>query len=346
MGKVVTSGGLNEFISSGKVEQFKSDPKPPRAKEAPPLEVKDDKPIKDVKEPKEDKPAVKAEPEAPAEDTADDDDTRAATESNEKLRDAIARKNATINRKHREMREAREAAQEAEQFAKDQWNEKRLAEDKAAALERELTELRGKGAPAPEKKESGKPDPKAFTDEKGQFKAFEYAEALAAFAASEAVEKDRAKQAEERKQAEAAAAAAQAQARIAETVKKHPDYVQVVTDAAVTTHQMVLNYLAASEYIGDVSYYLAKTPDFVERINKMHPLKAIAEIGKLEATFEKPAVKAAAADEAAAVIAPKVSGASAPIKPLSGQAAVNTNTDPAKMTYKELRAYERSRQKR
>jgi hypothetical protein len=111
--------------------------------------------------------------------------------------------------------------------------------------------------------------------------------------------------------------------------------------ADVKTHNQVLQYLTTSEQIGEVSYYLATNPEFVQRINQLHPLKAIAEIGKLELTFEKPAPTPVVVEP----VVPKAAGAPAPITPLSSQTSVNTNTDPAKMSYKELRAYERSRRR-
>jgi hypothetical protein len=217
-----------------------------------------------------------------------------------------------------------------------------LSDDRAAALEKEVAELRKGAVKEAPKADKGKPDPKVFVDDKGQFKSFEYAEALAAWAAQNAVEEDRAKQAEERRAAEAAQAETLARARVAETEKAHPDFKEVMAAADVRTHKDVITYLSASEFIGEVSYYLGKHPEFLARINALHPLKAIAEIGKLEATFEKPPAKT---DESKANGANVVSGAPPPIKPLSSAVSVNTNVDPAKMTYKELRAYERSRRR-
>lgn len=335
MGKVVTSGGLNEFIETGKHLEIKADPKPKPQKDAPPLEVKKEIAPTDVKD-------------APKKEDADeeykdpDPETQAFLERDEKARKAVGKKHKEAM-SFKALAEKRAAElSDAEEFAKGQWNEKRLSDERAAQLERELAEFR-KGATkeAPKVKE-GKPDPKVFVDDKGQFKSFEYAEALATWAASNAVEEDRAKQAEEKKQAEAVAAEAIARARVLETEKKHPDFKQVMDAADVRTHTQVINYLSGSEFIGEVSYYLGKNPDFLARINAMHPLKAIAEIGKLEATFEKPP---AAKEESKANGASAVSGAPPPIKTLSSATTVNTNTDPAKMTYKELRAYERSRRR-
>jgi hypothetical protein len=188
-----------------------------------------------------------------------------------------------------------------------------------------------------------KPDPEKYYDDKRNFRAFEYAEALAAWSARQAVDEDRQRQAEAARSAEASAAQALAKSRIDEAAKKYPDFVEVTTRADVKTHNAVLQYLTASEHIGDVIYYLATNPDFVERINKLNPLKAIAEIGKLELTFEKPATASTAS--AATPPAKVVTGAPAPIKPLSSAATANINVDPANMSFKELRAYERSRQR-
>lgn len=331
MGKVITSGGLNDFIASGKHEEIKSDPKPQRAKDAPPLEVK-----------KESAPVdVKAETKEPEEYKDADPETQAAIDKDEKARKAINRKHAeSMSFKALAEKRAAELA-DAEEFAKSQWNGKRLSDERAAELEKQIEELK-KGAPAAPKTDEGKPDPKLFVDDKGQFKSFEYAEALASWAAQTAVDKDRKQQAEERRAQEAAQAEALARSRVAETEKRYADFKEVVAAADVRTHQQVINYLSTSEHIGEVSYYLAKNPDFLARINALHPLKAIAEIGKLEATMEKPATKAEEPKPNGAAV---VSGAPPPIKTLSSAASVNTNVDPAKMTYKELRAYERSRRR-
>jgi hypothetical protein len=327
MGKVVTSGGLNEFIASGKVEEIKADPKPPKAKDAPPLEVKKEIAPVDVKtEPKKEE-TEDVDPDAPA-------------------LDEVARKYVGKQRAEAKSFKAladKRAAElaDAEEFAKSQWNEKRLSDERAAALEREIAELKKGATKEAPKAEKGKPDPKLFVDDKGQFKSFEYAEELAAWAAKTAVEDDRKQQAQERKQAEAAQAEALARARVAETEKKHPDFREVVDAADVRTHTDVITYLSASEHIGEVSYYLAKNPEYLARINALHPLKAIAEIGKLEATFEKAVPpKTESKTEVATSAAPP------PIKTLSTSSSVNVNVDPSKMTYRELRAYERQRARR
>jgi hypothetical protein len=177
-------------------------------------------------------------------------------------------------------------------------------------------------------------------DDKGQFKAFEYAKDLAAYSAKTAVEADRQSQEKARREAEAAEAFKLAESRIAKTIEKHPDYKEVLAASDVKTHQAVLDYLSASESIGEVSYYMAMHPEFVERINKLHPLKAIAEVGKLELTFEKPAESV----KTEAVPSRAVSGAPAPIVPLEMSGTEGVVTDPAKMNFKQLRSYERQKE--
>jgi hypothetical protein len=64
-------------------------------------------------------------------------------------------------------------------------------------------------------------------------------------------------------------------------------------------------------------------------------------VGKLELTFEKPPEPA----KQEPVAPPRaVSGAPAPIVPLETAGSAQIVTDPAKMTYKQLRAYERQRE--
>ena len=325
MGKVVTSQGLQEFISSGKVEEIKSEPraaKPPT--EAPPLEVKAEPVVTDI---------GGSEPQVKADEVHVDEDpeTQAEIGKSERFR-------KTINKKHKAMREAQEAASEAERFAENQYNRARLAEQRAVELENQLKQVPAKVEPKPEEV---KPDPKAFYDDQGQFKAFDYAEALSKFAATEAVAADRARQETERRAVETAEAERIARGRVEAVRKQHPDYDTVVQGADVKTHNMVLQYMTASEHVGDIAYYLAKNPEYVERINKLHPLKAVAEIGKLEQTFEKPAVV-----KDPPQVTPRSNGAPPPITPLDTSGSGTINVDPARMSYRELRVFERERQKR
>src|SRR5271154_6430551 len=164
MGKVVTSRGLNEFIESGKTESITPDKPAEKKPDAPPLEVVKDKPIVDV--------GVK---EAPKEEDIYSEEDQETKEEITKAK----RFDALMRKKHRQMKEAQEAAAENDRLAESQFNRARLAEQKLVETESELKKLREQATPkpVPEQKE---PDPKDYMDEKGQFKAFEYAKDLAA----------------------------------------------------------------------------------------------------------------------------------------------------------------------
>lgn len=317
MPKVVTSEGVLDFVQSGKHEVIPAG--------------------KPSAEPPKEAPKTDAEAKPEKAETKDDDEIPTLSENSRKY----------VDKQHRLRKEAQEAAAEAERFAENQYNRARLAEERAAELDRQLKERLEAEKPKPEEAKKPVHDEKnadgspKWYDEKGQFKAFEYAEALSAYSAAKAVADDRAKQAEEAKKAEAAAAEEVAKARVAESRKLHADYDEVMANVDVKTHSSVLQYMTASEHIGEIAYYLAKNPDYVERINKLNPLKAIAEIGKLELTFEKPKpeVKEPPAP-------PPKAGAPAPIQPLNTSGAGIVQTDPSKMSFRELREYERQRGRR
>ena len=314
MPKVVTGAGLQEFIETGKHEVMKAD-KP--SAEAAPLEVKKETPAVDIKpeEKAPEKPEVKDEGLEP-----EDHD----------LSEAIRKK---IGKKHRAMKEAQEAAQDAKTFAKNQYERARLAEERASALERELSEAKKATPKEPELK---KPDIKDFTDNAGQIRWTDYTDKAAEYAAAKAVEGERARFAQEQE--------ARTKAERLEKAKvKYPDFLDVLgaTDAQVPN--AVLQYITESEYGPDISYFLAKNKAEVDRISKLPPIRAIAEIGKLETTFEKPAKPAEAA--AAPPVAER-GGAPPPITPVSGTGSGTVNLDPAKMSFRELREYEKSKSKR
>src|ERR1700689_3947621 len=180
MGKVVTSAGLNDFVQSGKFDTVKNDAAPnirrpphypgtfgpPLNEEAPALEVVKPQPAAEVKE-------------APKPDDYQDEDkeTQAEIDKSERFK-------KLIGKKHYEMKKAQGEAESADRLAEEQFNRARLAESKLAEYESRLKELQAQAAPK-EQPKAEKPDPAKFNDEKGQFKAFEYAEALAAWSADQ-----------------------------------------------------------------------------------------------------------------------------------------------------------------
>ena len=343
MSKVVTSEGLQDFISTGKpTETVPNDPKARKealnaklaAADAPEIE-----PAKALVEMKVGEEPVKEAPKV--------EETGLEPEDH----DLAERAKRRIGKKHYEMKLAQEAAlaakeevAEAERFAENLFNERESWKKRAEEAETAKKALEAQVKPSvPEVK---KPDPNAFMDENRQFKAFEYAEALAEYSAKKAVADDRQEQAAARQKLESDAAAAAFKARMEEATKKTPDWKEVVQGSDITLQNECLQYISQSEYGTDLAYYLAKNKAVAEKIRAMHPIRAIAELGKIETSFEKPAIPTA--EKTQAVIPPATSrterqGAPAPITPITTLGTAAVVVDPAKMDFKQLRAYERER---
>lgn len=342
MGKVVTSEGLTDFIASGTVTHV-PDHKPKANGEAPALEVKKDAPVVDAGEkPPEKAPDTAAKP--PEQATEDHDEPLTEEEKTlpEKAQKEIQRAKRAVNKKHAEMKAAQEELAEAERFGELQFNEKKLLEQKIAGLQAEVEALKPKAAPPPEAKA---PEMKDFTDDKGQVDWDKYTDAKAEFKAAEAVKKERERQAEERKAEATERLRAKHQTSEDKAKAAHSDWDEVMRKvqgtAADNQPPFVLNFLSESEQSGELRYYLASHPDEAEKIAKLPPIRGIVELGKIEDKLVKPSP--AAKETPAAEGATPKPGAPPPITPLSGSGTGVVNTDPAKMTYKELRAYERAR---
>lgn len=341
MGKVVTSQGLTEFVQSGTVTHV-PDHKP-KANGAPPLEVKKDAPVVDVSPEKApEKPLEEAKKPAVA-----DEHEEALTDEEkalpEKAQKEIQRSKRAVAKKHAEMMEAREELAEAERFGELQFNEKKLLEQKIAALGAEVEALKPKVTP----KEDKPPEMKDYTNEKGEVDWDKYTDAKSAFAAKEAVKAERERQKDEQRAAQTEVLRAKHQTSEDAAKAAHPDWDRVMSEIEDTDIDkqpaFVLNFFSESENSGELRYYLASHPEEARRIAKLSPIRGIKELGKIEDLLVKPSEPAKApAGEGET----KKVGAPPPITPLSGSGTGSINIDPSKMNYKELREYERSRQRK
>jgi hypothetical protein len=322
MPKVITGAGLQEFIETGKHDVIA--PQKKGDKEAPALEVKKEV-VLEIKPPEE--PKAEAKPEVKVEEDG--------LEPEDKDLSEIIRKK--IGKKHRAMKEAQEAASDAETFAKGQYDRARLAEERAGQLEKQLEEARKAVAPpVPEAKE---PDLKEYTDDKGQIRWQEYTLAVAKFAADRAVQEDRARQAQDKEAAERAEAAR----KFKEKADKIDGFADKLSGSQVWFPNAVLEYITESEDGPEIVMHLLNHPETAEQISKLRPIKAIAEIGKIVKGFGG----AKAVVPAAPVEVPiDRGGAPPPITPISGSGTGTINTDPARMSFKELREFERARRKK
>lgn len=347
MGKVVTSQGLTDFVQTGKVTHV-PDHKPADAKapEVKPEEAK--KPPETEKKPDAAESAPK-QPEVTSEtdtDEAEDDTGLRASdhEFSEKTR-------KRIQAKHRALKDARLEAQENERFAEQQFNERKLAEKRAQEAEERAKALEAqlpKAPPVPELVEPVETDDK-YKDEAGNFKWKDFARDLAKFEAAKAVKDEKDKQQQERAAAERTEAETRMRQRFDAVRKAHPDFDDMVEKIKGTeadrVPQHVLNYLFESEKGGELHYYLLKNPVESVRISKLKPILALAELGKLEAKLAEPPAKTAPSAPAEPVNRKEPGGAPAPITPLSGEGTTGIVTDPAKMDFKQLRAYRREQER-
>lgn len=313
--QVVTSENFQQFVETGKVPEFK----PP---EAPKADAKVDEPVKEpvraadgtFAEVKTDK--VEAAPVAEDEDGLTPDEKARFTEQ-------ISKK---IGAKHRLMKEA-------EEFGRNQYLERLAAEKRADELERKVNELETKSRPAPEA-EKAQPKPEDFTT------VAEYTDALTDWKVDKKFAEREQQQAADKARAEAEAATKAFQTRLAAAIKEIPDYQEVIDGSDAIAKHHILNYLIESDIGPTLQYHLAKNPDVLDRLNQLSPIKAIAELGKLETKLEKPVEPKAEAKLNSVV---PVSQAPAPITPIDGK-TTPVHKDPATMSIKELREFERARE--
>jgi hypothetical protein len=185
------------------------------------------------------------------------------------------------------------------------------------ALESRIAELEGKAEPKPVE-ENVKPQPSQFND------AFEYAEALAEWSAEQAI-LNREKQDAERKAQEERQKLAESWKQREATIKADlPDYDEMIASAAdVQVNDVIRDAIVESDVGPRILYHLAENPELVDVLNSSSPVKALREIGKLEAKFEAKAVtKEVPKSEAEQKPQVARSKAPAPITPIKASSVV------------------------
>jgi hypothetical protein len=179
---------------------------------------------------------------------------------------------------------------------------------RASELEERLKALETKNQPAPQVDQDREPQPSDFTD------AFEYARALAKYAADNAL-KNRDKIEAERKASEERQRLNESwQTKLEKVKSEMPDYEEMVASSDVVVSDQVRDAILESDVGPRILYHLAENPDVAEKISKMSLVKALTEIGKIEARFEKPL-------EVKPVVTR--SNAPAPINPIRGGSNVD-----------------------
>lgn len=155
-----------------------------------------------------------------------------------------------------------------------------------------------------------------------------YVEALTDWKTSqkiaEVVHHQRAATAQERQQAEAMELA-RGWAGKQEAVRKEiPDYDEVMGGADTVVAPYVTDAILTSDRGPEVAYHLAKNPALAEKLNRLSPLAAAREIGRIEAALEKSS--------------PGTTRTAPPAPAKTSRSSATIPGDPAKMSHEAYRA--------
>ena len=111
---------------------------------------------------------------------------------------------------------------------------------------------------------------------------------------------------------------------------KYKDFNQLVLNNSLPITESMTEAILQSEVADDLMYYLGSNPAITEKLSKLSPFKAAAEIGKIEA---KLTTKVDPVPE----VRKRATSAPDPITPIRTTGV--TDKDPAAMTPKEYRAW-------
>jgi len=185
------------------------------------------------------------------------------------------------------------------------------ANARAEQLEARLRDLEAKANPqsiAQTANIDDKPKADQFND------AFEYAEALAEWSAEKAL-KDRDIAEQQRKAEEDRNKVAESwNKKVSKAKEAIPDFNKVVSNSTVVVSDAIRDAILESDVGPQILYHLASDDEYAESITKMSAIKALKEIGRLEAKYE--AQKDEKPKDKAKTVAQ--SKAPAPISPLKG----------------------------
>lgn len=216
---------------------------------------------------------------APAGDAADDIEGEDGLTPRQK-REFSAAMLKSIGKKHREKLEA-------EEFAADQYNRARLAEQRAENLERQLAELSKQQQPT-KVEEPKEPKREDFATDK------EYEDARIDWRAEQKFRQKQAEAAAQKEQERQNELIQAARNRLQKASELVPDFQEVTEAADLRVPGHIAGYMQESELFAELGYHFAKHPDIMERLAKLSPAKALVEVGKIESTLQ-PFAKSGAA---------------------------------------------------
>jgi hypothetical protein len=184
------------------------------------------------------------------------------------------------------------------------------ANARAEQLESRLRDLEARANPQPIAQTANvddKPQASQFND------AFEYAEALAEWSAEKALRDRDIAESQRKADEERNKVIENWNNKVAKAKGSMPDFDEIVASSTTVVSDAVRDAIIESDVGAQILYHLASDDEYAESLSKMPAIKALKEIGRLEARFEaeqkEPEVKARTVTQ---------SKAPAPISPLKG----------------------------
>lgn len=190
-------------------------------------------------------------------------------------RDLTDKMQKAIGKKHRALREA-------EEFAAEQYSERKLAEQRAERLERELARFQASQQQTqPQvKSDDGKPARDQFqTDE-------DYQNAVIDWRVNQQLKAKEAEIAKQKEQERLEQIRMSASERVEKAKEIVPDFAEVLENADVEIPAHIAGYMQESEMLPELAYFLAQNPERLDKIRRMSVANALVEIGKIESRLE------------------------------------------------------------
>ena len=179
----------------------------------------------------------------------------------------------SIGKKHRQVKEA-------EEFAAAQYNERKMAEQRAEEVMRELNEIKSKSQPVIKDETNERPQRQAFGSED------EYIDAMIKYGVNEGLNKERQEAQKRQDEARQQEIISQAKARIERAVELVPDFKDVTSSVDVAIPEAVARYMQRSEMFAEIGYHFAKNPELVTSLSKLPVDEQLVKLGKIESTLK------------------------------------------------------------
>ena len=185
------------------------------------------------------------------------------------------------------------------------------AEARSVELENRLKEYEAKATPQQEPVKAtieGKPQASQFND------AFEYAEALAEWSAENALKQRDAEEVQRKARKAQDKVLNNWNEKIAKAKTSMPDFDRMVQSSTTVVSDEIRDSILESDVGPQLLYFLASDENFAKKLTEMPLVKALREIGRLEARFEQEDKPKAKANKESV----SRSTAPSPIRPLTG----------------------------